>query len=226
MNSMSLAAVPNPGYLVVATNDPTPHWSGGKPEARAVSPNTGKALLSLLSLDLSAPELATLKLSLAPPRLPLLYSWQCGMHYGRLSYRVHPAGVDLVEFNKGLEDANFPYSGYPTEYEKQAVALVPQSDDDVGIVRRLNQDKDGRYELYETHSHINVPRTQVGGEIRLMQWPIPDEQCPLCRQPMPLLASVGDLLPGGQRQTGNDFVQTVYWLCANCSVVSATNMSD
>jgi hypothetical protein len=43
---------------------------------------------------------------------------------------------------------------------------------------------------------------------------------------MPLLASIGNHTGSALGFTDNDFVQTLFFLCAVCSVVTAYNLTD
>jgi hypothetical protein len=217
-----------PGYLVKAATQPREgfsHFVGGVPAAAgAISPNTGLALLQLLSLDLSDRRLALERPGI--DRLPLLYSWTCGIYQGSFIYQVMSDGVKILNFSPGRGDPSFPYANYPASYGYVDVCLQELSLSDDVIVEQMNRGGSEAFELELQHPQLAQPRNQIGGTPRLMQWPLAEENCPICKGSMGLFACLANVLPGGEPQTDNDFVQVVFLICRDCLTISASNYCD
>ena len=93
------------------------------------------------------------------------------------------------------------------------------------IIKKLNR-QDDPISLEDQFPQLSVPRAQVGGEPRLMQWPPSTCVCPVCGGPMPLFASIGNENGSTLGFTDNAFVQMVFFLCDACTVVTAYNVAD
>ena len=189
----------------------------------AVSPNSGLPLLLVASLDTADPLLGIENLKL--DTLHLLYSWTCGISAGVFSYRESSKGLEIITYTKGPVQTDFPYDNFPPFFPRVGVDLKALSPDEQAIIERVNRRESGALALARQF-HLTVPRSQVGGEPRLMQWPLRTCVCPVCGTSMPLLASIGNDTGSALRFTDNDFVQTVFFLCDTCTVVTAYNMCD
>ena len=189
----------------------------------AVSPNSGLPLLLIASLDTADPLLGISNLKL--DTLHLLYSWTCGISAGVFSYRESSKGLEIIKYTKGPTETDFPYENYPLFFPRVGVGLKVLTPDEQAIIERVNRRDIEAFGLAREFG-LSVPRSQVGGEPRLLQWPLRPCHCPVCGSKMPLLASVGNQTGGALGFTGNDFVQTVFFLCDPCIVVTAYNMCD
>lgn len=211
-------------FLESATADSLHALCGPHRINGATSPNTGQPLLLLLSLDPTDPRLGIPRLKLNA--LHLLYSWTCGISEGVFSYRESNEGVEIITYTKGPLQADFPYPNYPPFFPRVPVDLKILTPEEQVLIERLNRREVGPAQLGRQFTQLSVPRSQLGGEPRLLQWPLRPCHCPVCGSKMPLLASVGNQTGGALGFTGNDFVQTVFFLCDPCIVVTAYNMCD
>ena len=189
----------------------------------AVSPNSGLPLLLVASLDTADARLGISNLKL--DTLHLLYSWTCGISADVFSYRESSKGLEIIRYTKGPTQASFPYENYPPFFPRVGVDLKALTSDEQAIIERANRRESGALALARQF-RLAVPRSQVGGEPRLMQWPLRACHCPICGDAMPLLASIGNQTGSALGFTDNDFVQTVFFLCDTCTVVTAYNMCD
>lgn len=189
----------------------------------AVSPNSGLPLLLIASLDTADPLLGISSLKL--DTLHLLYSWTCGISAGVFTYRESSKGLEIITYVKGPAQTDFPYESYPPFFPRVGADLKALTPDEQAIIERANRRESGALALARQF-RLAVPRSQVGGEPRLMQWPLRACHCPICGDAMPLLASIGNHTGSALGFTDNDFVQTLFLLCAVCSVVTAYNLTD
>ena len=189
----------------------------------AVSPNSGLPLLLVASLDTADARLGISNLKL--DTLHLLYSWTCGISADVFSYRESSKGLEIIRYTKGPTQANFPYENYPPFFPRVGVDLKALTSDEQAIIERVNRGDIEAFGLAREFGQA-APRSQVGGEPRLMQWPLHACHCPVCGDAMPLLASIGNHTGSALGFTDNDFVQTLFLLCAVCSVVTAYNLTD
>lgn len=190
----------------------------------AISPNSGAPLLLVASLDLRDPALG---IASAPvQQLHLLYSWTCPISEGPFAYRITSFGIELVEFTEGPAFTDFPYDGYPAFFPRYAVTLRPLTVEDQGVIKKLNRHEGDVISLAHSFPLLAVPRSQVGGEPRLMQYPIAGYKCPVCKKTTRLLATIGNDNGSEQGFAGNNFVQMLFYFCDSCSVVIADNITD
>jgi len=190
----------------------------------AVSPNSGLPLLLVLTLDTMDPRLAIGRSPL--DRVHLLYSWTCAISDGEFSYRESKQAVEIIEYTKGGVHSDFPYEGYPVAFAPFAAELQQVAMSDQIIIKKMNRREDDPIALEEQFPNLAVPRTQIGGEPRLLQWPLPPRLCPVCRDSMPMLAAVGNTNGTPRGLFGNDFVQLLFYYCIACAVVTAINLTD
>ena len=157
-------------------------------------PNCMLPFLQLMNLDVRDPRLGLQSLGLA--NLPLVFCWRCAVRQGELQYRVNASGqVELQEWRSGAMDPGFPYAGYPVAFAEFQVDL-----------KELPARRDKK------------PRHQIGGQPLLLAGD-PYLSCSICGKAMVFLASVADSMPSGESVAGNEWVQTVFWLCKGCAVV-------
>jgi len=189
-------------------------------------PNCDKPLLRFLSLDTRDPRLRLQDKSF--PLLHLLNCWTCKVAQRPFFYRINPdGGVNLLEYGSGFEGPDFPYEDYPQHFPGAPIQLIPLTDEEQQTIYGLNE---GILEPFDTpfNTRLSCPAHQVGGEPFLIQsdWDCWKLNCPVCRQEMPFLASVGDsnLLPRGF--TDNAYVQFGFSYCPTCDVVGSLQQCD
>jgi hypothetical protein len=102
-------------------------------------------------------------------------------------------------------------------------ALTPEEQT---AIRRMNRREDRSLLVADRYGQLAAPRTQIDGEPRLMQWPLSECLCPVCECSMPLLASIGNENGCAPGFTDNDFIQTLFFLCDGCTVVTAYNLCN
>jgi len=190
----------------------------------ATSPNSGRPLLLVATLRVDDS-----RLNLPPLRVPylhLLYSWTCSMRDGLIVYQQLPSGVRLLRYTPGVESADFPYVGYPSAFPATPLTPKPVTEDEQAVIARLNRREGEPIELEDAFPELAVPRHQVGGEPRMMQWPVSVPECLACGSTMGLLASIGNDngYPGGF--SGNTYTQMIFWLCSKCLVIAAEHQTD
>ena len=198
------------GYFLNPTSTNSRHsLCGPHSLVGAVSPNTGLPLLLVATLDLSDPRvgISGAKVGL----IHLLYSWTCGISDGELTYRESNQGIELLEYTKGPRQSDFPYENYPVFFPRIEVELEALTAQEQMIINKINSQQDDPISLEDQFPRLAVPRAQVGGEPRLMQWPLPEYLCPICGGSMPLLAAVGDENGSARGFTGNEFVQMIFF---------------
>jgi hypothetical protein len=213
------------GYFLEPTKHRSPHaLCGPKHIDGAVSPNSGLPLLLVASLDPADTRLGISRSK--TDTIALLYSWTCGISDGDFTYRQSAQGVEILAYNKGPAHGDFPYSNYPVFFPRVAVELQALTSEEQTAIRQINRREVGSVSIARRFPRLAVPRAQVGGEPRLMQWPVSTCVCPVCGGSMPLLASIGNGTGSALGFTDNDFVQMVFFLCDTCTVVTACNMCD
>ena len=190
----------------------------------AISPNSGLPLLLVASLDAADPRLGIS--SSKAKTLHLLYSWTCGISDGDFTYRQTNEGVEILAYSRGPAHSDFPYENYPKFFPQITVELEALTAEEQAIIKQMNRGIDGERRLSRVAPQLVAPRSQVGGEPRLLQWPLPPYTCPACGGPMPLLASIGNENGSAIGFTDNEFVQTLFFLCNACTVFTAYNMCD
>jgi hypothetical protein len=196
----------------------TQHLSG------AISPNSGLPLLLVASLDLADPrlEVSNSKIRI----LHLLYSWTCGICEGDFTYRESDQGVEILSYSKGPTESDFPYEHYPVSFPRVELQLQLLTSEEQAVIKQVNRREGGSMSRARQLLRVKIPHAQVGGEPRLMQWPLAPRLCEICGGSMPLLASIGNQNGSARGFTDNDFVQTIFLLCNTCTVVTAYNLTD
>jgi hypothetical protein len=213
------------GYFLNPTVMPSRHsLCGIQSIDGAISPNTGLPLLLIATLDLTDERLGVPTMEVGS--ISLLYSWVCGISGGELTYRQSSRGVDLLKFEKGPLQGDFPYEGYPSMFPRVELELTALTVEDQSTIQKINRRQDDPVALEHQFPQLALPRAQVGGEPRLMQWPSPEFHCPICSGPMPFLAAIGDYNGDPRGFTGNAFVQMISFLCSACTVVTVCNLTD
>jgi hypothetical protein len=158
--------------------------------------------------------------------LHLLYSWTCGISDRDFTYRESNQGVEILAYTKGPTHSDFPYANYPVFFPRVEVDLQALTPEEQTAIRQMNRREDGSPSVTDQYLRPTAPRAQIGGEPRLMQWPLGECLCPVCGCSMPLLASIGNENGCASGFTDNDFVQTLFFLCDGCMVVTAYNLTD
>jgi hypothetical protein len=156
----------------------------------------------------------------------LMYSWTCAISDGDFVYQESAAGIDILQYTQGPSHLEFPYVNYPGFFPRRAVVLEPLSVDDQTLIQKVNRREGDPIELEAKYPRLAAPASQVGGEPRLMQWPVPVFDCPKCGAGMPLLAVAGHDNGSPLGMTGNQFVQVLFYFCSACAVVAAVNITD
>lgn len=225
MNSSDATSYSSIGYFLKPGVARSAHsLCGAQQIAGAISPNSGRPLLLVASLDTADPRIGIS--SSKVKTLHLLYSWTCGISDGDFTYRESSEGVEILAYATGPAHDDFPYENYPAFFPRIAVELEALTTEEQAVIKQMNRGMDGEVPLRRVAPQLVAPRSQVGGEPRLLQWPLPPYTCPVCRGPMPLLASIGNENGSAIGFTDNEFVQTLFFLCNACTVVTAYNMCD
>jgi len=227
MRSNAISFSPD-GYFLTSVEGgehPPLHTMGGPQSIPgAISPDSGAPLLLVATLNLRDARLHVPRT--AVERLHLLYSWTCPISEGPFSYRETASGVELLQGRRGDAFDDFPYAGYPAFFPETSLALQRLTEEEQRVILKLNRREDDPIALESSFSHLAVPASQIGGEPRLLQWPLHRFECPECRRMMPLLAMIGNRNGSERGFTGNDFVQMLFFFCVACSVVTAENVTD
>ena len=227
MDTSALLSHSPVGYFITASKSDasSAHSLCGDQSIRgAISPNSGLPLLLVASLDLTDP-----RLGITDPRLKtlhLLYSWTCPISDGEFTYRETDSGVQVLKYTAGPPHKDFPYDKYPPSFPRITAQLQQVDQHEQSIIRALNRRENDPILLEEQFPQLATPRSQVGGEPRLMQWPLPQRTCPECGEAMPLLAAIGDENGTSRGFTGNPFVQLLYFFCVPCGAVTTYNITD
>lgn len=225
MNSSDAISYSSIGYFLKLGVARSAHSLCGTQQiAGAISPNSGLPLLLVASLDATDPRLGIS--SSKVETLHLLYSWTCGISDGDFTYRESSEGVEILAYARGPAHNDFPYENYPTSFPRIAVELEALTTEEQAIIKQMNRRVDSEVPLRRAVPQLFAPQSQVGGEPRLMQWPLTPYTCPACGGSMPLLASIGNENGSAIGFTDNEFVQTLFFLCNACTVVTAYNMCD
>lgn len=225
MNSSDVTSYSSIGYFLKPGVARSAHSLCGTQQlAGASSPNSGLPLLLVASLDATDPRLGISNSTVN--KLHLLYSWTCGISDGDFTYRESSEGVEILAYARGPAHDDFPYENYPAFFPRIAVELEALTAEEQDIIKQMNRRVDSEVPLHGEFPQLFAPRSQLGGEPRLMQWPPTPSTCPACGASMPLLASIGNENGSAIGFTDNQFVQTLFFLCDTCTVVTAYNMCD
>jgi hypothetical protein len=121
---------------------------------------------------------------------------------------------------------DFPYEQYPAFFPQYGVTLQPLTADQQSVIEKLNRRADDPIALASEFPALEAPRAQVGGEPRLLQWPLAQPFCPVCRGGTRLLATFGNANETPRGFTDNAYVELLFHLCEACTVVVTENMTD
>ena len=225
MKRPNLIGYSSTAYFLKPAKTGSPHALCGSQHINgAVSPNSGLPLLLVASLDPADPRLGISRSKV--DTLHLLYSWTCGISHGDFTYRESSQGVEILAYAKGPAHSDFPYANYPVFFPRVEIELEALTAEEQMVIKKLNRQEEDPISLEDQFPQLAVPRAQVGGEPRLMQWPLEACVCPVCGGSMPLLASIGNDNRSALGFTDNEFVQMVFFLCDTCTVVTAYNVTD
>ena len=185
----------------------------------AVCPNCAKKLMMLLNINLNDNRIEIEDADIK--ELPLLFCWPCSLAQSLFTYRVSaPNNIQILQYKKGNREKDFPYENYPETFPAAMVDLVRLSDIEQAEISKYNAAHPA-YSLYEF-----PPKNQIGGEPILVQ-PIGEPIiCPDCGKQMPLLATIGDECTDERGFTGNSYVQTLFFYCSKCRVISTYQQCD
>jgi hypothetical protein len=227
--------IPKQAYWLIRGKDPqfpsVTHIFCGKHDLPgAVSPNTGRPLIQVLSLDLSDPRL---ELTSAPvPRLPLLMSFTCGIIADApFLYRVFGDRVEILRHGTRDQGPDFPYPDYPDYFAPQRMMLspVPAHIREAIEWGELSQSEDeAEYQKYEPILNglwLRSDLRQVGG-VPLGVQLISTWDCPHCTARMPIVAAISDDCTDPRGFTHNIGSQAVFAYCPHCSIVGAVVECD
>ncbi len=187
----------------------------------ATCPNCSKPLLRFFSIDYSDKRLELPVI--LKRRVDLFFCWRCPLAQGPFMYRLCIAGgVEIVSFQLGEPELDFPYPEYPESFPKRIAVLEDMAADWQQAIILLNEGR--RKECKEI---FQFPIHQIGGIPYLVQF---DRDfrfpCPRCGENMPFFATVGDDAGDGRCFTGNKSVQVIYHLCHRCLIVGAYQSCD
>jgi hypothetical protein len=204
------------GYLLAPRGDAAAgHELCGTQALRgATCPNCRKPLYQVLRLR-PDPRLPGL-----PGTVTLLYCWRCQLPTADFTYQL--VGDDAVKVLACARGRRPPAEFIEPEggaFPGRPVELVPLSAEDQAIIRAYN-----RGAAWDDHPrekrHLADVQHQVGGEPRFAFGVIESRRCPRCRGDMGVLAAIADdATPGGFVGCGD--VQTLFYLCAGCRVITA-----
>jgi hypothetical protein len=219
-------AHPAQGYFL-DYSQPDPQYShvfcGPNEDPHAMCPNCARPYLRYMLLDTSDPRL---DLSDLPFRfLPLYYCWGCN---GRmLWYRLDDDGAMSERwFAPGTPVPDHPYPDYPTAFPAAPASLVPLSPEQQELLRLMNS---GELVIHyqKPFEFLVRPVHQVGGEPHFVErFTSYEVECPTCKEAMPFLFTAGNDNLDPRGFTENDYVQTVFHLCRDCSTVAVFTESD
>jgi hypothetical protein len=216
-------AIPSKGYFVTpcAANEcEYRHMVGGSHEiSNAQCPNCRKPLLRLLSLDAKDPRLTLEHDGL--DFIPLFLCWTCNVAQAPFYYRLAGNGsVEIVAFERGGIEADFPYEGYPVVFPERPCRLedIPYS------VQQAFEEANAGREI-ELGRDIRRPRHQVGGQPLVLD-SYSAMRCITCQKRMAFLAAVGNDSGTEQGFVGNPYVQMLFHYCRTCQVIGVYHRTD
>jgi len=168
---------------MLADESSSTHFFGGESRhAGATCPVCKIPLLLLVDLDcVSLRERQNTRLFSELERLPLYYCWRCCAE--KLSYQVHGASVKVFENEGKPQGDDFPYFGFPKEFQRRSVKLVPipyetakllavaQEIDEYWLMEQDKKEIQNRLEplRHTFFSKRCINRHQVGGLLNLIQ---------------------------------------------------------
>ncbi len=191
----------------------------------AICPNCNKALLILLTVDLTDERLSLSNRFFN--KLPLLFCWTCDLARYDFYYKIeNEREINILYYKKGNVYDDFPYSNYPNYFPQKYARLEKISKYYQDVISKLNKDLIKYSEVLRIDSKLTSPQHQIGGEPYLLQGEIDDLACPTCNQQMPFLAAICDDNGDQRGFVGNDYVQIIYYYCEKCNVIGAMQESD
>lgn len=213
-------------YLEPVKNLVTHHYFCGSHQIMGAScPNCHKPLLRFLSINLADKRLS-LTSSLFK-NLPLFFCWTCNIAQELFYYKViNDSTINIIKYKKGGVETDFPYSDYPTFFPGRQAFLEEIPDNVQHILSRLNAREIDEADVMEQYPTFCKPRHQLGGEPYLIQPELSSVGCPMCKDRMPFLASIGDDCVDPRGFTGNEYVQVLFFYCKRCSVIGAFQQCD
>jgi hypothetical protein len=224
-NEKPITSLPKKGYRLAKVSLDNRsfchHLCGPTTLRQAISPNSGRSLLCLLSLDTKD---TRLELDFSPePRIELLYSWTCAIPEGDFFYRICSGSVDIISFRSGPGYADFPFANYPDSFPEIPVNLLEVSSEEEFTARLLNKKRD--FATRSKYKEFSIPYHQIGGEPVFVQDYVA-MVCPICKEEMAFFASIGN--DNGQPLgfCDNEFVQVIYQVCKECSIFGVYNCCD
>ena len=171
------------GYAMLADESSSTHYFGGENRhAGAICPVCEIPLLLLVDLDcVSLREKENTKLFSELERLPLYYCWKCCAE--KLSYQVHGAPVKVFRNEGKPQGDDFPYAGFPKEFQRRSVKLVPipyEMAKLLAVAQEIDEywlaehDKKAIQDELQNLRHpwfsrSSINRHQIGGLLYLMQ---------------------------------------------------------
>lgn len=191
----------------------------------ASCPNCDKPLLRLVSLDMSAKEVS--RIESFGDRLNLFFCWTCPISQEEFIYEVlEDGGVKILKYGKGESYIDFPYDQYPVFFPLRAFDLEKLTSNEQEVIIQLNNNSVGIYDLNEDLRYLSMPAHQLGGEPYIIQSDLANIRCPRCKNEMNFLVSVADKHSSEISFTENEYVQLLFHICNNCSIVSAKQYCD
>jgi hypothetical protein len=145
-------------------------------------------------------------------------------------YQTTNRSISILQYCLGFGGQNEPYDDYPQSFPLSRVRLDALSDEEQAFIRMMNQ-PDTSIEVIEANPYrarLAMPVHQIGGEPLMIQGQVNlSMSCPICNLTMPFLASMANDCLDERGFTGedNEYTQTVFHLCHNCSVVGVYNQA-
>lgn len=192
----------------------------------AISPNSGRRLLQLASIQTTGGPLQCKDWDF--PAIQLLYSWTCAICEGPFSYSFVGNAIAIVKYTHGDSYSDFPYEKYPASFDELSMSLVPVTDEEQMNIHKINAAAgQERFDLSTRFPELVIPQHQIGGTPFFLASKLTNSICPLCNNEMKFLGTIGDsTFSNPSSFSGNKFVQLVFEVCTDCSVVTVNNFSD
>lgn len=213
-------------FLEFAQGRIGPHILGGSCQLDgAISPNSGRPLMQMASLDTTSKELRAIRYPLK--RIPLLYGWSCAISDSWLTYRVGERNVELIDFCTGPAYDDFPYENYPMAFGPVPVVAVRLTESQQHAIAKANRDGYEFISLDEELGKLFVPHHQIGGEPYIGHKEALVRPCRNCDGQLIFVAAIGNHnMLDGRGFMGNDLAQLLYYVCDRCHLILADNISS